>query len=144
MRSPSLHLLVFLGGLAIAGVPAIRAATGSRAAVGMRYHAHHSIFEELPFDDGDLSYGIAFEYFEKSALWQLALDVAPDTSGSTSTNTEVSVGQVLTPQLNLLFGDGHWLFGAGALIPAGMNGAASSWKIIILGFSEKPCLSIHE
>lgn len=78
-------------------------------AIGLRHHALHSVYEELPYDDGDVSYGFAYEYHEGSAYWQLALDYAPET---TSTN---KCDYALTPQLNLLFKDGIWSAGLGIM-----------------------------
>lgn len=85
------------------------AAQQSTYAVGMRYHTDHSSFEDLPFDDGDLSYGIAYEYAEATAYWQLALDVTPEL------NLRDDIDYVLTPKINLILVDEIWRAGLGAL-----------------------------
>jgi len=83
---------------------------GSALSLGVRQHVDHSVYTELPFDDGDLSYGIAYEIHEEQAFWQLAVEYAPDIS---STN---SVDFVLTPQLNLICKDRCWRGGVGVLM----------------------------
>lgn len=88
-----------------AGAPTSESAFG----VGVRSHSLHSVFEELPYDDGDLSYGLAYEYHEGSAYWQLAVDYSTDAS---RTNT---VDTVITPQLNLIFKDRFYRGGLGVL-----------------------------
>jgi len=75
---------------------------------GVRRHAQHSVFEDLPFDDGDLSYGIAYEYHDKKAYWQLGVGYAPQPG----TN---GVDYVVTPQLNLIVKDRVWRAGIGVL-----------------------------
>lgn len=77
--------------------------------VNARYHSDHSVFEELPFDDGDVSYGLAYECHEESGYWQVGVDYAPDASGIESTD------YVITPQINLVFKDNMWRGGVGAL-----------------------------
>lgn len=84
-------------------------ASGSVISAGTRYHINHSIFEELPFDDGDFSYCLAYEYHEDAGYWQIGVDYAPDVTGAESTD------YVITPQINLVFKDGIWLGGVGAL-----------------------------
>lgn len=81
----------------------------SMVSVGARQHAAHSEFEELPFDDGDISYGVAYEYHEMTGYWQVALDYAPDVSGTNSTD------YVVTPQISLIFKDRAWRGGLGLL-----------------------------
>lgn len=83
--------------------------TENRFSVGVRHHADHSVYTELPFDDGDLSYGIAYEIHENEAYWQLAVEYAPDISGTNAVDFAV------TPQLNLLFEDRGWRGGLGVL-----------------------------
>lgn len=81
-----------------------------RGLLGARYHVAHKACHTVPFDDGDFSYGVAFEYHEENAFWQLGLNFAPEISG---TNTAEFA---LTPQLNLLFTDRGWRGGLGFLI----------------------------
>jgi hypothetical protein len=77
---------------------------------GARYHESHSVAENLPFDDGDLSGVLGYEYHEQSAYWQLAVDYCPSLGG---TNTADSA---ITPQVNLIFKKDILRAGAGALI----------------------------
>lgn len=80
--------------------------------VGARRHVEHSVFDQLPFDAGDISYGVAYEYHEDAAYWQIALSFCPHPRGASATN---SVDYVYTPQLNLVFRDGIWRGGLGIL-----------------------------
>jgi hypothetical protein len=108
------YLGILLAGLATvwmatpathAGTPSTQSALG----VGVRTHALSSTFEDYPYDDGDLSYGIAYEYHESAAYWQLGVDFADNAN---RTNT---IDTVITPQLNLIFKDNIWRGGAGIL-----------------------------
>jgi len=91
----------------LAGNPAY-AARRHAAGAGARWHVNHTVFEELPFDDGDLSYGLAYEYHDEAAYWQLAVHYTPD-AGTNGTD------YVVTPQINLIFKDRIWRLGVGAL-----------------------------
>ena len=75
----------------------------------MRKHVDHSAFADRPFGDDDISYGVAYEYHEEKACWQLALDYAPDVEGTNG------VDYVLTPQLTLIGKDRLWRGGLGVL-----------------------------
>jgi len=98
-------LLIALQGLAIAG---------HALTAGARYHMRHSEYVELPFDDGDISYLLGYEYHESSAFWQLLVGFAPDISdGDDGRGT--GIDSVITPQINLLFEDRNWLGGVGVL-----------------------------
>lgn len=79
----------------------------------MRYHTEHSAFEDLPFDKGDLSGVLAYEYHESEAYWQLGLGYAWDPSGSREDFADPDY--VITPQINLILKDGLWEGGVGAL-----------------------------
>jgi len=94
-----------LQGLAIAG----HALTG-----GARYHMLHSEYVELPFDEGDLSYLLGYEYHEGSAFWQLLVGYAPDISEGDD-GRGIGVNSVITPQINLIFEDRNFLGGVGVL-----------------------------
>jgi hypothetical protein len=112
----------------LAAITALLAATGTTAAeaaagqnvilAGGKYHMDHSAFEELPFGNGDISYALGYEFRERIAALQLALDFAPDVSGSRTNDAgqALSTDWALTPQANLLFTDGILRGGAGALI----------------------------
>ncbi len=94
-------------------VPSALAAKQAISA-GARYHARHSEFTELPYNKGDMSYQIGYEYHEGGGFWQLLLGYTPSIrDGSDGRGSEFE--SVLTPQLNLLFEDRNWLAGAGVL-----------------------------
>lgn len=87
----------------------VSAASSSVVAAGARYHTAHSVFSDLPYDDGDLSYLLAYEYHDADAAWQLAVGYAPDVTGVDT------VDYVVTPQLNLILKDNIWRAGVGIL-----------------------------
>jgi hypothetical protein len=76
---------------------------------GARYHRDHSVYEELPFADGDFSYSLGYEYHDQDYYVQLSAGYCPDV-GSTS-----QVDYVITPQANLIFVDKQWEGGVGIL-----------------------------
>jgi hypothetical protein len=84
-------------------------ASESTLGLGFRTHAAQTTFKDYPFDDGDISYGIAYEFHEEAAYWQLAVDYAFDLGGTNA------IDSVVTPQINLVFKDGVWRGGLGAL-----------------------------
>jgi len=85
------------------------AAGSSGLSLGARSHVDHSTFVDLPYDDGDLSYGLAYEIHESAAYWQVAVLYAPDVSGVET------IDYVITPQINLIMKDSFWRMGVGAL-----------------------------
>jgi hypothetical protein len=91
----------------------------SKFSVGLRQHVDHSEFDEYPFDDDMLAYGVAYEYHDEVAFWQLAVlytedvDAVTNAPGATVPTSEVDY--ILTPQLNLIFTEKHWRAGAGIL-----------------------------
>ena len=97
-----------LGGL-LAAAPPTLVLGQSAVTAGVRRHAEHSVFTDLPYGNGDLSYALGYELHEQNALWQLAADYAPDITGTNN------VHAVFTPQLNLLFKDKIWRAGVGLL-----------------------------
>ena len=103
-------LFVLAMSLATTSVAKNPAFSSSRISAGGRFHAGHSAFDELPFDDGDVSYALAYEIHEYDAFWQIVLDYAPNISGTNSTTDTV-----ITPQLNLIAKDGVWRGGIGIL-----------------------------
>ena len=100
--------LLLMPGFASAGSPAA-------ISVGTRYHLEHGSFDELPFDDGDMSYGAAYEWHEDGGYWQVALMYTPSVGGNVGDRTTNSTDYVITPQINLLFKDGTWRGGIGVL-----------------------------
>lgn len=124
---PALAALVVF--LASAGL-VLAASRGSKSeqavGLGVRSHALHSVFTDLPFDDGDLSYGLSYEFHEAAGYWQLAVDYCMDptrmatgsvttVAGRTTTNMVDMADSVITPQINLVFKDKIWRGGVGAL-----------------------------
>lgn len=90
------------------------AVAGHALSAGARYHMRHSEHLELPFDKGDMSYLLGYEYHEGDAFWQLLVGFAPDISEGKDGRGS-GIDSVITPQLNLLFKDRNWLGGVGAL-----------------------------
>lgn len=85
-----------------------RAANDQAAGFQMRHHMEHSVFTELPFAEGDLSYGLAYEYHnEDKSFFQFALDFTPDVTGTSSVDT------AWTPRINLFAKDRFWRAGIG-------------------------------
>lgn len=86
--------------------------------LGAKYHQEHSAFDELPFGNGDISYALGYEFRERIAALQLAVDIAPDVSRNRTNDSgaAVSTDWALTPQANLLFTDGPLRGGVGALM----------------------------
>lgn len=106
----------------------VNAKGGHEFCLGARQHVDHSTYTELPFNDGDLSYGIAYEYHEGQAYWQIALDYAPDITGTNF------VDSVLTPQLNLIFEDRAWRGGLGILTSYIVSDDDDDWTDIYWQF----------
>lgn len=80
-----------------------------KVSIGLRSHINHSEFKALPFDQGDLTYLVAYEYHEGVGFWQVGIGYTPDPSG------DKSADYVLTPQISLIFKDRFWRGGIGAL-----------------------------
>jgi hypothetical protein len=85
----------------------------SRLQAGARFNSGHSGFLDRPFD-GDWSYGLAYEYHEQQAYFQLGLQYAPKASRQ-DTEYGPDIDAVWTPEFNLIFTDGTWRYGAGIL-----------------------------
>ncbi len=81
----------------------------SAAGVGLRSHVLHTEFEEYPFDNGDISYVVGYEYHDKTGYWQFLVGYTPEVGDGTV------VESIITPQLNLLMQDGVWIAGGGIL-----------------------------
>jgi hypothetical protein len=81
----------------------------STVVIGARSHIEHTSFEDLPFDGGDLTYSLGFEWHEKDAYWQICLGYSPKPSRTND------VEYVLTPEVNLMISDNYWRGGIGAV-----------------------------
>ena len=77
--------------------------------LGARYQVENTYIENLPFDDGDLTYSISYEYHDRAGYWQLMVGYAPDVGEGDI------IDYVITPQLNLIIQDRIFLVGAGVL-----------------------------
>lgn len=100
---------VLLAVVVLAAGAGVAVAGSSSLAFGARYHMNHSAFEELPYDDGDLSYGAFYQYHDGPAFWQLGASYAFDASKLDSTD------YVITPEIDLLATDRMWRAGLGVL-----------------------------
>jgi len=115
--SYSICVFMVLGLLA----PSVQAGAPGLWAAGARYHQEHSVYEGMPYGDGDFSYGIFYELYESQSILQLGVSYAPDVTGSTiltdSDDSDVEpVDQMFTPEINFLVRDGGWMFGVGMLM----------------------------
>lgn len=136
-----ISLLVAMAALGGAtGMKAAEAAAGQNVVLlGGKYHMDHSAFDDLPFGNGDISYALGYEFRERIAALQLALDWAPDVSGSRTNDVgqTLSTDWAITPQANLLFTDGVLRGGAGALITYMRDDAGDGewtplyWQVIL-------------
>jgi hypothetical protein len=73
----------------------------NEVSVGARRHTLNSVFGDLPFKNGDYSYGVAWQYHEDDVFFELGVDYSPDVDGTDF---------VITPRLNLIGTDN--IFGA--------------------------------
>lgn len=136
MRTPHhLVLSVLIAAGIVAGACRPAEAGSHRLGVGMRRHVDHSVFEELPFGEDDISYLLGYEYHEANAYWQIGVGYTRDPSGTTN-----AVDYVITPQLNLVFEDNFWRMGTGILSSyISEDGGNSDWTDpywqVLLGLS---------
>jgi hypothetical protein len=102
---------VLLAGVLLPAFAALAAQeASSELGVGARLQEEHVGFPELPFYNGDFSFGVDYEYHEEIAYWQLAGMYTPTLGGTNNAD------YAITPQLNLIFKDRCWRGGVGALI----------------------------
>lgn len=123
------HMITALSLLCFTQMPAALAENAITA--GARYHATHSHYLELPFEKGDISYTLGYEYHEASAFWQLLLGYTPDVDKGND-GRGIGVDYVLTPQINLLFVDKNCMLGIGVLSSymERLDNAKSDWTDI--------------
>jgi hypothetical protein len=79
--------------------------------LGARYHTEEANMGEVPFDDNDWSYCLAYEYRTQAAFWQIGAMWAPEAS------LDPDIENVITPFLNLMFYDRYLEAGFGILDP---------------------------
>lgn len=117
-------------GILLLGIVPVTGAGEHMLNLGGRYHAEHHHFDKLPFGNGDISYLIGYSYSESITEWQLALDYAPDVSGTMIESDENKVTDfdyVLTPQFNLVFKDRYFRGGAGIRTSYIQSDDGSEW-----------------
>ena len=117
-----------------AALAAAASSAFSAVSAGARYHVASSVLQGLPYGDGDLSYGLAYEYHENAGFWLLGVDYTPSVSYYDTDYT-------LTPQIDLILQDRYVVGGLGALatwssLPS--SSTRSEWSDVyyqfILGF----------
>lgn len=91
------------------GQSAPEPAVNHRLAFGVTCHKAHSDFEALPFEDGDLSYGLYYEYHEGIGYWQIGADFTPSIQGAPQIN------HIVTPRISLIIKDRFYRAGIGVL-----------------------------
>jgi hypothetical protein len=93
--------------------------------VGARYHQESSVYPDLPYGDGDISYLISYELHDTGSDYalQFALDFANDFSKD---GTE-EIDYTITPQMNIILKDKIWRGGLGMLYPYVKDEAGTDW-----------------
>lgn len=131
-KTPLLALAIFLL------LATLTQAEQSALTVGARRHVDHSSLTDLPFDDGDIGYLVAYETANAGACLQFGAEYAPDVTGTNKATGSNSVDYVVTPQINLILKDGIWRGGTGILdsyIAGGDNGkkqwSGIYWQIFL-------------
>ena len=107
----------------LACVPCFCLAAGkdyqSKVALGGRMYGKNTAFSELLHGEGDISYGAAYEYHERFAYWQVALQYSPDPTKvvENEDGTELQADSIYTPEINLIAKDEGriWRGGIGIL-----------------------------
>ena len=104
-----LHACVVVGLALLLAAPVL--AGHSRLGLGARYHTDHSVFTDLPYEDGDLGLGLSYQYHEDLAYWELGVDFTPEVGESDGYEN-----YALTPEVNLVVKDRIWRAGLGGLM----------------------------
>ncbi len=84
-------------------------------------HAEQKKFTKLPYENGDLSYWLAYEFHEQTSFLQLGVGYAPSVSGTGQSEAEqerdgkIGVDYVVTPQISMIWKDQAWRGGVGLL-----------------------------
>jgi hypothetical protein len=129
MIFPALVFLLFLSAQSANAGNDPKSAVGA----GVRQHVLHSVYEELPFEDGDLTYTLGYEYHDRAGYWQVLVGYTPEVGEGDV------VDYVITPQLNLIIQDRVFLAGTGILgsyiesIADGGDWTSVYWQLM-LGF----------
>jgi len=77
---------------------------------GALRHVDHVSLPKLPYDDGDISFALAWEGHDDDGYWQIAVDYMPNPGGKVE-----PADYVITPHINLLFRDRLFCAGVGLL-----------------------------
>ncbi|MBN2302417.1 MAG: hypothetical protein JXN60_07880 [Lentisphaerae bacterium] len=109
IRSIKLLSLMLIG---LMFITSMTKADESAVTFGVRQHSNSIIINNLPFGNGDIGYGIGYQFSDASGSWEIMAEYSPNPSGTSNT-----VDYVVIPQLNLIFRDGGWLVGLGFLKP---------------------------
>ncbi|MFH1477550.1 MAG: hypothetical protein ABIH24_08710 [Verrucomicrobiota bacterium] len=83
--------------------------------VGGRYHTENTIFNDLPYGNADLSYGLAYTFAEEHVAIKLGADFSPDVSGTRDAPHTNKTDYVITPQANFIVKDRIFRGGVGIL-----------------------------
>ncbi len=83
--------------------------------IGGRYHNENSVFTDLPYGNGDLSYVLAYTLAEQHMGLQFGVGFAPDVSGLRDAPNTNQTDYIITPQAHLILRDGCLRGGAGIL-----------------------------
>ena len=100
--------------LALAIRPALAESPHSLSIDG-RYHKENTAFTDLPYDNADISYGLAYTFSEEHAAIQLGVDFAPNVNGTRDAPHTNKTDYVITPQVNLIVKDRIFRGGVGIL-----------------------------
>ena len=118
----TLHAFLVIVGVLVMSTGGGWAADTSQAIdIGARYHFQHSVFTDLPFGDGDLSYGLGYEIHDENGLIQLICGYTP------SLSDRDDLDFAITPEANLLFADGIFQGGVGALTTYTQGSGTDDW-----------------
>ena len=102
-----LSLLVCLSLLALC-LPA-PAAADSVVGVGAFWHVEHTVFKDLPYDDGDISYNAFLQLHDANGYLEALVEYAPEVGGLPATD------YTITPRISIFFKDQAWRAGIGVL-----------------------------
>ena len=83
--------------LALAIRPALAESPHSLS-VGGRYHTENTVFTDLPYGNGDISYGLAYTFAEEHVGLKLGADFSPDVSGTRDAPHTNKTDYVISPQ----------------------------------------------
>ena len=83
--------------------------------VGGRYHTENTVYTDLPYGNGDISYGLAYTFAEEYVALKLGTDFSPYVSGTRDAPNTNKTDYVITPQANIIIKDRIFRGGVGIL-----------------------------